>query len=277
MRQFIAVMLSLALVTSSFAQSPSSAGSSGSGTPVRTSAVRNSFNDLTSHLDPGGNIYLYLSTEELLKGLSQQISQWRALFESIPDANSEDRENIGRVFDVIANLVKNSGVEEVSGFGMSSIAIEKDLYRVTSMLHHYKGDNKGYLWSLFGKKPHSLDGLNLMPSNAALAWYTDLDLPMLWTVLNDEIGKSGFPGATEAMASLPEAFHDMTGADLEKVLGSLGGEYGIAMTLDETRMMALPGPDGEPIEIPEIGGLAIVKTKNDTIFNLIDETMGGDP
>lgn len=276
MRQFIAIMLSLTLVASGFAQGPVGP-SVGAGTPARTSAVRNSFGEITSRLDPGGNLYLYVSTEELLKGLSTQVSQWRALFENAPDMSADDRRNIGHIFDLIASLIKNSGIEEVSGFGLSSIAVEKDLYRVTSMLHHYKDSGSGYLWSLMGKKAHPLTGLDVMPSSTALAYYTDLDLPLLWSAVNDEVGKSGIPGAREMLQSLPGDFRDLTGAELSAVLGSLGGEYGVALTLDEARMMALPLPDGSTLRIPEIGGILFVKTRNDTIFNLVDGAIGGDP
>jgi competence protein ComGC len=42
-------------------------------------------------------------------------------------------------------------------------------------------------------------------------------------------------------------------------------------------MMNLPIPDGPPIRIPEVGGMLMVKTRNDTIFNLIDGVIGSGP
>ncbi|HEX4998647.1 MAG TPA: hypothetical protein VFY29_10490 [Terriglobia bacterium] len=270
MRQFLAIVLSLTLAISTFAQAPGIAPAA-----PRTSAVRNSFQELTAHLDAGGNLYLYVSTEELLKGLSRQMTEWRGLFDNVAGLSEEDRQNVDRVFDVLSSIVKNSGVEDVSGFGMSSIALDENLYRVKSMLHHYRGNDSGYLWSVMGRKPHRLDGLDLMPASAALAWYTDLDVPLVWSVLNNEIGKSGIAGASEALGSLPELFNAMTGAELNPILGSLGGEYGVALTLDDTRMMELPAPDGSVMRIPEIGGLLIVKTKDEQIFNLVDSFMSG--
>jgi len=63
MRQLIAIVLCVLLPSAVLTQ-------------TQTSAVKNSFQEVTSHLDSGGNLYLYLSTEEWLSGLSAQIAQF---------------------------------------------------------------------------------------------------------------------------------------------------------------------------------------------------------
>ncbi len=147
MRKLIAIVLCTLLVPGLFAQSQ---------TPAAGSAVKNSFQEAASHLDLGGNLYLYVSTEEFLTGLSRQISQFGGFFKAVPGMNPRDQQSLTQVVDVVTRLVKNSGVEQVSGFGMSSVAREKGLYRSKAILHHYKGNDSGYLWSVFGKNPHSL-------------------------------------------------------------------------------------------------------------------------
>jgi len=69
---------------------------------------------------------------------------------ALPNLGEKDRDNLGKVFQVAEHLVKNSGVEDISGLGMSSIAVEKEFYRNKMVLHHYPGKNTGYLWSFFG-------------------------------------------------------------------------------------------------------------------------------
>src|SRR5215831_2022106 len=128
-RQFIAVALSILLAAPVFTQAQN----------------KNSFQEVTSHLDPGGNLYLYLSTEEWLNGLSSQVSQFRALVDTIPGTSPADKQSASRFFDLLTNLVKHSGVEDISGFGISGIAVEKDLFRSRSLLHHYPGKDTGYL------------------------------------------------------------------------------------------------------------------------------------
>ena len=52
--------------------------------PSEASATKNSFQEVTSKLDAGGNMYFYLSTEGWLTGLSQKVDGWRSLGDSIP-------------------------------------------------------------------------------------------------------------------------------------------------------------------------------------------------
>jgi hypothetical protein len=86
------------------------------------------------------------------------MNQWRDLFMAVPGQSPADQENITRVFDFLARLVENSRIEEVRGVGMSSIARGQGLYGSTAMLYHGRGNASGYLWPLFGKRPHGMDG-----------------------------------------------------------------------------------------------------------------------
>jgi len=258
LRHLIAVVLCVVLATSTFAQS------------------QTGFQAVTSHLDPGGDLFLYVSTEQWLKGLSVQMNQWRDFFTAVPGQNNVDQENMTRFFDFLTRLLKNSGIEEVRGFGMSSIARGQGLYGSTAMLYHGRGNASGYLWSLFGKTPHTMDGINLLPASTALGSFTDLDLPMLWSILDKEVGQSGIPGAKEAMQSLPAQFALATGVQLDKALASLAGECGVVVTIDDTRAIA-PAGAGPSMQIPDIRAMLVLKVKNETIFNALDAAAAANP
>jgi hypothetical protein len=247
----------------------------GGGTPQKStevSATKNSFNEVTSQLDAGGNLYAYLSTEEWLTGLSQKVDGWRSLADAIPDLKGDDKKNVGKVFDVVTDLIQKSGVEDMDGVGMSSIERTKGVYHSKVVLHHYKGKGTGFLWTMFGKTPHKLDGLDLLPATTAVAMYGDMDLGMVWSVLRDEINNAGIPEAKDAMQQLPDQFAAATGLQLDKVLASLGNEYGVVITLDDSKKISLP-IGATPLEVPEPGVMIIVKVKDDTIFNRVDETL----
>jgi len=64
---------------------------------------------------------------------------WRGTIEALPDVQEKDRTNVAKLFEIVTSLVKNSGIEDISGAGLSSIAIEKDYYHSKFILHHYKG------------------------------------------------------------------------------------------------------------------------------------------
>lgn len=237
-----------------------------------TSAEKTSFNDVTSKLDAGGNFYLYLSTEQWLENLSGKISGWREGVASMPPM-AEHRAQVDQAFDAITRLVKDSGVEKVSGVGMSSIAIEPGLYHSKTFLHHYAGDGSGFVWTMFGKEPHDLAGLNLLTTNTAMAMFSDMDLPGLWSVLQQEGRQSGIPEVTEFFNAMPEKFEQSTGLKWADALKSLGGEYGFVITFDETKKIPIPLPTRDRLEIPEPGMMLVVKVNDDAIFKRIDAAL----
>lgn len=248
----------------------------GQTSPAIVSAEKTSFNEVTSQLDPGGNFYLYLGTAQWLDGLSAKISRWQQIFESMPQLKDEDRTNMDKAFGVITDLINDSGIEDISGVGMSSIEIEKGLYRNKALLHHYPGKGPGFLWKFMGKKPHALTGLDLLPANTALAIFSDMDLPLLWSVAQQEVAKADFPQAQEMLQKLPEQFEQKTQVKWNKFLDSLGGEFGFALTLDESNNVPIPMAGGM-IEIPEPGLLIVVKVNDETIFNRIDQGLKKNP
>ncbi|HZQ45414.1 MAG TPA: hypothetical protein VFC07_00260 [Verrucomicrobiae bacterium] len=267
-----AAVLASALFLSAGCNKNETSGPGQSVKPAAASAVKNSFQEVTSQLDPGGNLYVYLSTEQWLAGLSDKISGWRELVKSIPDVKSQDQQNIMRVFDVVTSLVKHSGVEDISGVGISSIERETNFYHTKAILHHYKGQGTGYLWSMFGKSAHALNGLELSPASSAIVTFSDFDFPLLWSVLDKEIAQSGIPHAKEELQKVPEAFAKATGLKLDQVLASLGNEYGLVITLNESNKVNLPIP-GHAVEVPEPGIMFVIKVNNDLIFNRVDELV----
>jgi len=273
-RKFIAIALSILLGAPVFTEAQNAGIAAGQSRP-NGSAVKNSFQEVTSHLDPGGNLYLYLSTEEWVTGLSNQISQFRDLVNSVPGTSTDDKQNAARLFDLLTRLVKQSGIEQISGFGMSSIALEKGLYRSRWMLHHNRGNDSGYLWSAFGRQPHALDGLDLLPANTAFAWFSDLDVPLLWSIVNNEIVQSGISSAQQTLRTLRAQFVAATGGDLDRSLASIGNECGLVVTLDESKVN--PRLSGMPGQIPDVGFMLICKVKNDTVFGLVDSALKTNP
>lgn len=237
------------------------------------SAEKNSFQEVTSHLDPGGSLYLYFSTEQILNGLSAKASNLRQLLGALPNMNDTDRDNIEKGFNIVTNLVKTSGIEDVSGFGLSSIAREKEFYHAKAMLHHYKGKGSGFLWTLFGQKSHALDGLNLLSTNAAFAMFYDFDLPLLWNIIEKQVKESGFAEAEQQLQKLPQQFEAATGLKWDQVINSLGGEYGLVLTLNDAKKISIPLGSDQPLEIPDPALLLVAKVKDNTIFNRVDEAL----
>lgn len=242
------------------------------GKPSAAVAEKNSFQQVTSQLEPGGSLYVYLSTEQLTAGISDRISKFHSVITGLPNVQADQKEKIDKVFDVVSGLVKDSGIEDVSGFGASSVMHEEGLYHNKCLLHHYQGKGSGFLWTMFGQKAHALDGLDLLPDNTAIAYFGDTDLALLWSTIQKEVGRAQLPQADELLAKLPAQFEQATGLKWEQVLGSLGGEYGFALMLDDAHKITLPIPNA-PLEMPEPSLMLAIKVKDDTIFNRLDKLM----
>jgi type II secretory pathway pseudopilin PulG len=103
-----------------------------------------------------------------------------------------------------------------------------------------------------------------------------LDFPLLWSVINKELGQSGIPDAQQSIQAFRAQFGAMTGVDLDKVIASIGSECGLVITLDEmkTSNPRLPGPAGQ---MPDLGLMLACQVKNDTIFDMLDSTTKANP
>jgi len=247
--------------------SPVKIGSSG-----LSSAETTSFKEVTSKLDTGGSFYLYLSTEQWLKDLSTKVGNLRETVASLPNVQDK-KEQINDAFTVGTGLIKDSGLEDISGLGMSSIARAPGLYYNKLIIHHYSGQGNGFIWTIFGKDPHELTGLNLLPANTAMAAFYDLDSAQVWAVIQKECEQSGFPQAKDFLKNFPQEFEKNTGMKWNDIVDSFDGEFGIVLTLNDAKMVNIPMPSGEPLEMGEPGFMLVAKIKNDLLFNHFDDAL----
>lgn len=219
-----------------------------------------SFKEVTAQLDPGGSLYFYLSLKEMVKGLSQRVDRW----EDPSSYQTLDQRKRGHMFyKLMTKLVQKSGIEDFSGMGASTIE-QGDLSLSKFVLQHLPGKNSGFLWSMFGEKPHSLDALGLLPTTTVLAFFTDTHLRVLWSTIED-IANTEIPDLKEHLQMVKNDFPRETGVELDQMLDSFGGEYGMIVTMDDVKKMSLP--IGLETQIPEPNGMLVIKVNNDMFYN----------
>jgi hypothetical protein len=254
------------------------AGSSNTQSPPKASAVvsaeKTSFHEVAARLDAGGSLYGYLGTAQWLEGLSGKIDgAQRGLLQSglVPPG---ERAQVETAFKAFSGALSRSGLEGVTGVGISGIALEPGFYQTKVFVHRAPGAEEGYLRSLTGGKARPLTELDWMPAETALALFGDFDLGGAWSALNRELTALGIPEAMEGLEALETQVEKTTGKTLRELLGSLGGQQGLLLTLDPARKVSLPLPDMDaPVEFPEPGLLLAVAVKDDTLFDLIDEAL----
>src|SRR6185437_4456516 len=189
------------------------------------SAQATSFKEVTSKLDPGGNLYVYLSTEQWLTNLSDKINSFHEAIASLPKVQDQ-KQQIDDAFTIGTGLIKDSGLEDISGIGMSSIEREPGVYYNKLIVHHYAGQGNGFLWTMFGKEPHELRELDLLPANTAMAAFYDVDAAQVWSVIQKAFDQSSFPQAKAFLQNFPRQFEKGAGMKWEDVLNSLDGGVG---------------------------------------------------
>src|SRR6185503_3760189 len=253
------------------------AASQMAGTPPFDGGRKTSFQEVTSQLDPGGSLYLYLATDQWLKGLSTKVSDLRGIITAVARPAGQEAEQIERGFDLISSLIQRCGIEDITGVGLSAAPVAPGLYRNKLIVHHATGAGQGFLWTLFGKAPHKLAAQDLLPSTTALAVYGDLDVTQLWTTLQRELSQSGIPEVSQFAGMFPQMFQKQTGISWTDLLASLDGEAGLILTLDPAKTVALPMGPGGAIEIPTPGLVAAVKVKKDLLYEHISAMLRKNP
>ena len=237
-------------------------------------AVKSSFEAVAARLDPNGHLYAYLSTEQALARLGEGLEGLITLAKTGTEAGSSLMDNpfvapiIEGVLGVVEPAYRQSGIGEISGVGMSSLAIEENLWRSKMFVHHQPSKGSGLIWDMFGKQPHTLEVLSLAPDNTAALMHSDLDVKRVTDWADTVFGE--MLGGESIMANAPPQVQD--------ILDSFGNEAGFLMTLDSENKMTLPGfmlDREEDLELDGVAFALLLRVNDDTLMEMLGEVMGG--
>jgi len=240
--------------------------------PAFTPARQTSFAEVTSQLDAGGDLFVYLSTDQWLSGLSTNLTQLRDAVLNMTDAETSEREKVRHGLDLVVNAIKKSGVETLTGVGVSGVQVTPELHRTKVILHHGQGQGDGLLWNVMGKRPHALTGMDLLTTNTAFAAFGDLDVAAIWGAIESGLGDADLPEVSEAVKKWPELFEQQTKMSWQKLLASFGGELGVVLTLDGSQNLDVP-VGNKTLSVPEPGLLIAVKVNDDLIYDRVSTEL----
>lgn len=237
------------------------------------SVEKTSFDAVTSKLDKGGSVYAYISTEKINKATEDFAAKLRAIVESQAGEDQAKKGEILGVYDFAVSFIKKMGLSEISGIGVSSVAMTEDLHHSKFIVHHPAGKADGILWQMWEDKPHELSALKLLPVDTVLAQFSDCRLSQIWQILQTEAEASGIPALKKGLGNFRQML-DAQGIPFDAMIGSLGGSMGFLLTLDKEKTSTVPlGPT--PMEIRQPGLAIVLEVKDDTIFDFIESKMPG--
>jgi len=231
-----------------------------------------SFETIEKQLDRKGNFYLYFDGKESFQSAEEYLKKIETMLTRVAGKNTDSQngaKDIKNFFSVVFSIYHASGLGASDGFGMSSIKVGEGLYRSRTVLHCPKGKTEGLLWNFAGKPPHNLDAIKLMPASTVVGGAGDLDLKGIWSKIKESIAKSG---QLDIVAKIQEAEKNMKaeGFDLDKLFASYDGEIGGLLSLDKSKIVNLPIPNlKKPVAVPAPALAIFIKTKDDTLFDLL--------
>ncbi|SVB69043.1 uncharacterized protein METZ01_LOCUS221897, partial [marine metagenome] len=262
---------------------------------VEADVKKTSFANVAKHLDAGGSFYLYWSPDEVMAWIEGAFVQAQTFLDK-DDLDELGLEAFGvgeqemamakMVLGALKNAFQKSGLRDINGIGASTVVIEGGLKRNVAMVHHDPAKDEGLIWQLLGTKPHEQDMLKLAPAETAYAVHSEVDVAKGLDWLKGFVTKNTPPEIAGQMAGfLAEANQQIR---LEELIASLGGQYGVLMTLDEKKQVPLPmaglmgGPQGQGappgippvINIPSPGLAIVVKVKDQTLKDELIPMLG---
>jgi hypothetical protein len=232
--------------------------------PGKAPAAKTSFDRVTAQLDKGGDLYFYYNVERIIPLVKDFAKTIR---EAIPVPPEMKKAPTGQALEFMNKL----GLQEIDGFGASTIAVDKNLYRTRSVLHHPPDKGEGLLWSLLNQGDRDFDLLRRLPAEAVLANMIDIRVDKLWDWLKTALpqGPPGKPNFGQAMADL-----EAKGIPLEKMVLSLQGPLAYILTLDPQKKITIPAA-GQAVEFPEPGMALSLTVKDATIFDFLKTKIPG--
>ncbi|MBV8141752.1 MAG: hypothetical protein JOZ60_06870 [Verrucomicrobia bacterium] len=252
---------------------PATQGPAGSGTQnVSPSPIHRSlaYRQVAANLDPDGVLYFFWNAEKAIGALDQKLESVEDMAVADPSLSLDEKAELRKDFDLGIRLLLQSGLQEMRAFGFSSRELEPGLF--LNKTYTYLPERFGFLWDSLGKAPHGFQFLKMIPENTEGFAFFDFDLGLLWRAVFKELADSDIPEVVEWQQRFSQKVRAFTGLGLDDLLGSLGDQIGIIVTLNPKTMVKIP-LGTEQYEMPEPAAAFLWKVRNDKLFDRLEALL----
>lgn len=229
----------------------------------------------TSHLDPAGDLYVYLRTEEVSNRVLSEMDSWKAaLVESAGPNLPAPRDQIDAWYKITRGAVQDSGLLQIRALGMSSIQLQPGLSRIKSILYSGERTNPGLIWRLGGASaPHPLAALDFLPANTVYTIFSDFDPTAVWQYLQHIVDQIPDKATHDQVVAGESIVASMIGMPIPDVLATMDSEYGLVITADDSGKMMIPSGAGKSVEEPKLAAALLIRVKNDKLYDLLTDKL----
>mgnify|MGYP001299568649 CR=1 FL=1 len=150
---------------------------------VHASATPNDFATVASKLDAGGDLFLYWNAQQAVSAVKGGI---KSVEDFVSSTIAKERQRGGYVdrdlrdmnsfLGVVGPVLEKAGFMDLKGVGISSLAVEKDLYRNRLYLLRDREAEPGVIWQIIAGEANAADGLKFAPESTVLAHYTNANI-----------------------------------------------------------------------------------------------------
>ncbi|HCU87841.1 MAG TPA: hypothetical protein DGP39_09945 [Verrucomicrobiales bacterium] len=181
----------------------------------KASATPNDFKAVTEQLDAGGDLFMYWNADQAVRELKGGVDLVEAQLDKMVEIerrngnrwSAEEFEAMRAVARFARSVVDEGGLADVKGVGMSSLALEKDLFRNRMYLLRDAEREPGAIWKILEGDPGTVaTGLSFAPATTVMAHYTRADIGLALNWVKQGLIKSGVP-----MEIVQEVFEPLGG------------------------------------------------------------------
>ena len=245
--------------------------------PSPQPAEKTPYSTVATYLNPGGEAYFYLGTQQWASQLDGLLGQLEGLLEVIPEAEGKEVATVA--FQLARKFVNESGFRELEGIGFSVVQEQGGLYHNRLVLgRQARAASRGLLWKMLDAENAPLESkLNWLPKNTVLCDWGPCRLQPVWQWVTESLQDAGNPVLTQGFqAGLGQL--QQQGIALDQWVSSLGDDMALVVTVDPQKTVQMPPPNGKTLSLPVAAAAILLEVKDDTIFQAVAamlEAMGG--
>ncbi len=238
-------------------------------TPRSPEASRQIFNDVNTHLDPGGDLMVIANVDGLMESAVALVKEATAV---VPASAFEGTDVTGTI-DKVSVFLKANGFYAVKGLGVSIVPRADGRNDIKTFMARDAAAARLPLWmGLVGGEPSPMRIHAYLPKDTVFARSGSGDLKTLWQLAKAGVVEFGGSEAAAGMQMGLDMFAAQAGVSADALIASIAAEGAVALQLSSTSTATLP-MEGQALTVPAPSLVLILAVNDSTIIDTIKRSF----